>query len=283
MGYDPGSRSAIDVLTGQNKGTATPDTIPHTSDQGDQALIDQAQSQFLPGRIAWLQSNLQSNGGAVPDGSLAALSYRHAIDVLQHPEKYGGIRSAQWNIAIKGPSTTGPTPDPLAIENQQDRARLLAEAAAGYAPLIGMQMSAAQGNGPSSAMNTYRAAADDAARRTMGDAASARGTGGQRAALFQAALGKAAEQRQQAAGQAAIIGAQEQNQARAGLGSALAGLTNVYGTELYGGTQAQQGRNQDAQIQSDKINADIANSNATNQTNAIKGYIDTAGKVATAV
>lgn len=281
MAYDPGSRTPLDVLTGQNTGRATPDTIPSLPDAGDQATIAAAQQNYTAQRLAWLKS-MVSPGGPVPPTSLSGITFMHDIDVLEHPEKYGGTGGGPYQnaLASKGGNGSPTMPDALAVQSQSDRARLLGEAAAGYAPLIGMLMSAAQGNGPSAALNTYRAAADDAARRTYGDAASARGTGGQRAAIFQAALGQAAQQRQQAAGQSAIIAAQEQNQARAGLGSALAGLTNVYGTDLYGGTQAQQGANQNAQITADKINADIANNNATNQTNAIKGYIDTGAKIA---
>src|SRR5262245_963073 len=142
--------------------------------------------------------------------------------------------------------------DISAIQAQSDRDRLLKEGLNTYKPLIGMLMTAARGEGPSAAVNYYKQMSDDAARRNYGLAASARGTGGQRAALFQAAMGQEAIDRQKAANQGAQIGAEEQQRARQGLIAAAAGLTNVYGNYLYGGTKEQLAANQHAQQLADQ-------------------------------
>ncbi len=113
-------------------------------------------------------------------------------------------------------------------------------------------------------------------------AASSNGTGGQRAALFQAALGQAAQGQQQAANQAATIRAQEQQQAGAAVNSASQGLTNVYGMQnLYGGTLDTQKANQDAQNNAIALNEEIAQNNANNSTGLAKSVVNSGAQALT--
>lgn len=263
-GAQSGSRGFMDVLTGQDNTHVNPALQATLPDAGDVAAVNSATAEYQKQHDAWTQE-------------LLALKARiHSGDINE-------IIHAKENLdalTAREPQK----PDLSAIQHQSDRNRLLNIGIGAYTPLIASLSSAAAGNGPSAALNYYRAAADDASRRTLGAAASARGTGGSRAALYQAALRQNAEATQGAANQASQIGAQEQNQARASLNAALAGLTNVYGTSnLLGDTQQQQAANQQAQNQAIGLNTQIAENNARNATDFAKTAIKTGAEAAGAV
>src|SRR5262252_600011 len=257
-----GDRNFLQTLMGQSDVSVDPALQATLPDAGDVAAVTGAQAEYQARHDTWSQqmNDLKNRIQADPMGSKDLIKQFQALGA-QEPQK----------------------PDILAIQNQSDRARLLNEASAAYQPLISSLLSASQGRGPSAALNYYGQAADDAARRTLGAAASARGTGAQRAALYGAAMRQNAETNLGAARQAAITGAEEQNQARASLNQALAGLTNVYGTQLYGGTQHQQDQNQQAYQNAARINVGIQEKNAENETNAVKGWVDTGAKAAAAL
>lgn len=263
MSTNPGSQTIGGAILGQNPTTVTPNTVPILADAGSNADAMAAAQQD------WQNQTAQRKSQA--DALLA--------QIQAQAQKTGSFSPEAMNLMAQRAELLKPLPppDPGAIQAQADRQRLLGEAAQAYGPLISGLQSAAAGQGPSSALNAYKAAADDSAARTYGDAASGNVSGGQRGALFQAAMAKNAQMRQQGAMGAATIGAQEQNQARSSLGSALAGLTNIYGTELYGGTQAQQGANQNAQNTADQINANISSGNASNLSSFVKSGLSTAG------
>lgn len=253
-GVQGGGRSALDVLAGQNTTHVDPALQASLPDAGDQAAAQAATQEAQQKYDAWKQEY----DSLVPK-ALVSQDARDRMKVL---------------LANKPQQ-----PDLLAIQNQSDRNRLLNEGSSAYAPLISELGSAAQGNGPSQALAQYRIAADEAQRRALGVAASANGTGGQRAALMQSAIAQAAQGQQQAAAQAAAIGATEQQNARSSLSQALTGLTNVYGTQLYGGTQNQQTANQNANNNAIALNENIQQSNAKNATDLAKAGLDTGAKV----
>lgn len=170
---------------------------------------------------------------------------------------------------------------------KNDRARILGQASQQYGGLISGLQGEAFGDPnagyPSAAQSTLQAATDRNNRMAYGMAASAQGTGGQRAALFGAALGQSAMQNQSAANDAATLRAQETQQAKANqiqartqLGQAIGDQTNAYNT-LYSGDTDQQNSNLEAAISHDTGEAQRASSNASNKGAAIRGLASAAG------
>lgn len=261
-GADPGSRNFLDTLMGQDKTHVNYAEIATLPDAGDENAIAAANAEYQQRYKDWLQQ--------IQDAQQRFHDADGISDLI--------ARGKELEALTKSPPAK---PDLSAIEHRSDRARLLNMATNDYRPLIDSLKTAAEGKGPSAALNYYRAAADDAAKRNYGMAASARGTGGQRAALFQAAMGQNAEQAQGAARQAAIIGAEEQNQARASLNAALTGLTGVYGTSnLLGDTRATQEFNANARNEATNVNAGIAKSNAANAQQFTKDVVNSGAKAA---
>lgn len=247
-GVSGNTAGPLGLLAGQNTSQVTPALQSTLPDAGDVAAVNSANAQYKILQDQW-QTQQQELGSKI-------------IDAANHGDLPSQLRylSQLRDLQAKPPQP----PDVTAIQNQSDRNRLLNEATDAYTPLINSLGSAAQGQGPSQALDQYRIAADEAQRRLLGVAASSNGTGGQRAATQQSALAQVAQAQQQSAGQAAAIGATEQQNARSALNSSLAGLTNVYGTQLYGGTQNQQTSNQNAQNNAIALNAQTANQNAAN-------------------
>lgn len=260
-GVDPGNPTFLERAFGQDQTKVTAATQATLSDKGDIPAVNAAMADYDARHKAWEQQ-MVATVDRVKNGSFSdKVHSREIIDGMlkQEPAK----------------------PDLQAIQHQSDRDRLLSTIGGAYQPLIAQLQESAAGRGPSAALNTYRAAADDASSRNYGLAASARGTGGQRAALFHAALGQNAQDAQGAARQSAIIAAQEQNSARAALNSSLQGLTNVYGTSnLLGDTQHQQDRNQDAYNEAIGINARIQSENADRASKKLDQAVDTGAKLA---
>ena len=235
-------------------------TLP---DAGDVARVNAAQADYAKVQADFRDRYVQLNEIVKREG----------------PVTEAGHAAYEEIVRMSKPENQPKPPDLTAITHQSDRNRLLNIGLAGYKPLIEQLQAASIGQGPSIAVDTYRAAADDASNRNYGLAASAKGTGGQRAALFQAALGQNAQDSQGAARQAGIIRAQEQQQARSALGAALAGQTNVFGTaNLLGDTEHTQDKNQDANNAAILENAHISEENAKAGTNALKSGVDTTAK-----
>lgn len=128
-------------------------------------------------------------------------------------------------------------------QRANDRAKLLDQAHNQYEPYLRLLAGQSFGNPdsgqPSAAMSTLQAATDRNVNTGYGMAAGSSGTGGQRAALFQAAIGNAAGQNQQAANAATTLRAQEhqqsvanQQQTRSLLSQALGQQTDIYGNLL---------------------------------------------------
>jgi len=261
MGYQQGSGNLLDAFMGQNSGKATPNTIGMLPDDDAAAAVAEAQAKYDAEHKVY-----ETNANAAVGDYLKNLG--------QSGTNIWGQMAAPVNAIINAPAPV----DVAEIQANQDRRRLLALAMSAYQPAISDLLSASRGEGPSAALNYYREAADDAARRNYGVAASAQGTGGQRAALFQAAMGQDALDRQKGANKAAIVGAEEQNQARSSLNSTLSGLTNLYGNILYSGTQHNQDQNQDAANRADEINAGIAANNAKNKGEFVGDLAEAGGR-----
>lgn len=259
---DPGHPNAFQTVFGQDQTVVTPALQGMLPDKGDVPAVNAAMADYDARHKTWVNDILG------------------ALDHLKHTSGLDDLLKTKDRIDYLKKSEPG-KPDLGAIQHQSDRDRLLTTIGGTYEPLIAQLQESAAGRGPSAAMSTYRAAADDASNRNYGIAASSKGTGGQRAALFQAALGQNAQDAQGAARQSAIIAAQEQNQGRAALNSALQGLTNVYGTtNLLGDTSHQQDKNQDAYNEAIGINAKIQSDNAARASAHTDAAVSTGAKIA---
>lgn len=276
-------RSPLDVLAGQNNTTVNAALQGQLPDAEDAAKVNAAMGEYQKAHDNW-NSQMQA---------LFEEMRRDPFNAIKN-----NIKGRMDALAATEPRK----PDLGAIQNQSDRARLLNQGYLAYDPLIRDLASAAAGRGPSQALNQYniaaadarqqyKSAADQAALRTLGTAASMRGTGGQRAALWQAAMGDIATQNQdtagrlasidqQAAEKAAAIGANEQQNARSAEIAALAGQTNVYGNQLYSGTQHQQDMNQNAENEAIALNAKIQSDNAANASQLAREGVKAAGTAA---
>lgn len=264
-GVDPGRTNVAERVFGQDQTKVTAATQAALPDRGDAALVAAANSEYERLTAEWKARQVELT--------------KQMSDAFDHQD-FAKLIKLQTELMKTAASPPG-KPDLLAIQHMSDRDRLLTTIGGTYEPLIAQLSDAASGRGPSAALNTYRAAADDASSRNYGIAASAKGTGGQRAALFQAALGQNAQDAQGAARQSAIIAAQEQNQARGALNSSLQGLTNVYGTtNLLGDTSHQQDKNQDAYNEAIGINAKIQEGNAARASEHLDKGLEAGGKLA---
>jgi hypothetical protein len=269
MPYVARDENVWESLTGQSNDYATPDFITTNPDEENKAAIAAANDQYMKD-----VAKFQEDAKFLAD-EMGREFHEHFMS-----DRFVQLKN---QLEMMGrPENQPQKPDPIAIEAQSNRSRLFKQAAQQYQPAISDLMAASRGEGPSAALNYYREAADDAARRNYGMAASARGTGGQRAALFQAALGQEAMDRQKAAMKAAQVGAEEQNAARAQLGQLLNSQTDVY-RYLAGDTSHVRDVNQNAAAQNTAINAGIGKENDENKTEAYKGAAETAGDTALAV
>lgn len=264
MAYVNQSENALQTLTGQNQDRVTPNVIPIYSDEPDQATLALAEQKYQE-QVAAFQDQIRAKAARLSE-----------VGVLS---KEGAQLKAELE-AMNRPENQPQKPDAGALQAQSDRRRLFALAAGAYQPVINDLLASSRGQGPSAALNVYQQAADNSTRRIMGDAASLRATGGQRAAMYRDAMGQSSDARMEAAKQAAIIGANEQNQARGALNQTLSGLSNLYGNYLYQGTQNAQQFNAGEQDKADQINYGIQTNNATNATNSARSGVQAVGSAA---
>jgi hypothetical protein len=202
--------------------------------------------------------------------------------------KNGQIRQA-W--AQQQPPPAPPISDQQVRAEQvkNDRARLLGAANVSYRSLEESLSPQAFGNpdagAPSAAMSTLQAATDRNIRSNYGMAAGAEGTGGQRSALMQAAMGNAATQNQAAANSAVTLRAQEhqqnvQNQLsnRQLLSQAMGDQSNLYNT-LYSGDSNREDQNLNAAVSRDTGEANRNAANAAGKQAIVKSVIGAAARM----
>jgi hypothetical protein len=245
-----------------------PALINSLPDIGDANQVTDAQNQYKAQHDAWAQANTMG-------------AYFAEQEHIQHMQASGASSDditkelARFtNLKMNEPKP----PDILAIQKQQDRDRLLSLGKNVYDPLMASQLAMATGTGPSAALATYQTAADNAQRRAYGMAASSNMTGGQRASLFQAALGNAALGQQAAGNDAAKLRIQEMSTAGSNLANTAAGVAHIYGApNLITDTQNTEGTNVGAENKATADNASHAEEDATNRSKAIGGYFDAAG------
>ncbi|HVW26235.1 MAG TPA: hypothetical protein VHC69_12755 [Polyangiaceae bacterium] len=265
------------ALLGQNTTQVSPALISTLPDSGDAAAVEGAENDYQQKLAAYQQANsLQGHA----DEQQTILQIEQNPNHLSPTQLGDAITQemARYSALTAAPPTA---PDLSAVEAQSDRERLLNEASQVYQPLIQQQLGIATGTAPSAADLTYRAAAQDAQARAYGSAASINGTGGQRAALMQAAMGQAAQTQQTAATTAAQLRAQESNQAVQNVNQGLQGLTDIYGrSNLYGGTLQTQQENQSAQNNATNTNEQIDSANAAKKNGTILSYFKAAANAA---